>query len=111
MRVLVKRFTDNQSNFVLVRNREVMADISAITRVVITVGGVDYDSDVVPQYFDWTGTITYQKRITTEYIGIKLGLAGIPLGTYTGCSMKVYFQLNPAPVWVFDSAVVIVEDL
>lgn len=111
MRVMVKRFVANQNEFVLIRNRTVMVDLSTITRVVANINGTDYDSDVVPQYFDWTSSFLYQERVTTNYIGVQFGLIGLSLGTFLNCSMVVYFSSNPIGVAVFSNATFVVEDL
>lgn len=111
MRVEVVNNYSNSTNFVLVRNRKVMEDLSSITRVVFTINSVAYDSAVLtPGYIYWDGgTLLYQKRITTEYVGALFGLFGIPVGTYSGCRMEVYFSGYVDAFLVLDNATFIVR--
>lgn len=111
MRVLVKRFTSNESNFVLLRNRKVITDLSVINRVTVTVDSVQYDSNLTPLLFNWADSLLYQKRINTNYLGIQFGLLLPIIGTFSNCTMLVYFDLITDPYLVFDSTVFVVEDL
>jgi len=64
---------DNSIDLELHENGVNLTDYTPISRVLITLGTNVIDSDITPQYLDWT---TAQKLI------IKAGLAGIPSGNY-----------------------------
>ena len=96
MRIQVTNGVLNESSFVLIRNREVITDLSTVTHVDFVIGGNYYRSDDVQysQYFDWSQSILYQKRITAGYIGIVVAGFNLTPGTYTGARLLVLFANN-----------------
>lgn len=77
---------DNVISLVILEDGAPVADLSGLTRVVFTVGGVTVDSDDVgTDVIWWTDTDTYETQ-TVDVLKLRLGHQAIPVGSYSdGC--------------------------
>ena len=88
--ILVFSGADNESRLELRRDNVALADHSAITRIVLTFGTVEIDSDVTPAIFDLT---------ETGYVGVNLGGQSLRIGRHYA-SIKTYDAQHPnGEVW------------
>ena len=75
--------------------------LDSITRVVLTINGVDYDSDELGSDVMWwtdTKESDYFEE-TVDVLKIKLGgQAGLVAGVYSGCRLVIYDADNTAGV-------------
>ena len=100
---------DNAFGFALTEDGDVQTDLSFITRVILTVDGDGYDSDVLgSSKIWWTDTETVS-GVTAEVLQFKLGAESeIVAGAYYDCRLVIYDATNTnGVVWVDDMEVVI----
>ncbi len=97
---LIHKDRDNASDFVLAVDGVPLADASAITRMVLTLGSVTVDSDT-DNGIDWSGMTVYHGR-PAALLRLKLGsVSGLNVGDELEGDLVVYDPDNPAGVvWV-----------
>jgi len=97
--------SDNALKFILTMGLDetVVTDLAYITRIVITINGQDYDSDVLGSgVISWNETTTYEGQLT-GYVKLVLGGQAITAGYYTGCVMRIFDAANTqGVVWSDD---------
>jgi hypothetical protein len=95
---------DNTSSLFLTERGEVTS-LSSVTRVIITISGADYDSDVLGSTrIWWTEQEEYFKdHELYDVLKFKLGDQAIPKGVYIDCRVIVFDASNPnGVVWLDD---------
>lgn len=97
---LIHKGRDNVNDFVLAVDGVPLADASAITRMVLTLGGVTVDSSS-DGGIDWSGMTVYRGQ-PAVLLRLKLGgVAGLNVGDELEGDLVVYDASNPAGVvWV-----------
>lgn len=99
---------DNTIALMLVNDDVPLADLSAITRAVLTINGTDFDSDSLgSSVIWWADSMTYQGN-PVNVIKFKLGGQSIVAGEYTGCKLVTYDPDNAnGVVWSEDIKVTV----
>lgn len=80
---------DDWADYVLTSDAQPLADLSAVTRVVIDLGGQTLDSDVVPDFFDWT-----KMDEGVAILSVNFGQAALSATTYDA-TIITYDADNP----------------
>lgn len=81
---------DNTISLVLLADGVVLADLSAVTRVTVAIGGVDIDSAIAGSgVIWWTDQAEYDGQMV-DVLRLKLGQQGIPEGVYNDTDIVVY---------------------
>lgn len=89
---------DNIISLVILEDGEPVADLSGITRVVLTVAGAVLDSDVVgATVIWWTDQVTYEEQ-TVDALSLRLGHEDLTPGTYEDGCLVLFNVYNPAGV-------------
>lgn len=68
-------------------------ELDSVTRVVMKINGIDYDSDILgPSVIWWTDTkVSDYFNATVDILKMKLGgQVGLVEGVYTGCRLIIY---------------------
>jgi hypothetical protein len=92
---------DNASRLFLSADGEIVS-LSSVTRVIITIDGTDYDSDMLgPSRIWWTDQEEYWRdNQNYDVLKFKLGDQDIPKGVYIDCRIIVFDASNPnGVVW------------
>jgi len=85
---------DNINQLVIFEGDELVSDLSHVTRIVFTVGGVTVDSDVVDSDTIWWDDQDTYNGTTTDVVKLRLGHQSIPLGTYTDGCLVLFDVVN-----------------
>jgi len=99
---------DNTIGLLLLNDDVALVDLSAITRVVLTINDTDYDSDsLASSIIWWTDSVSYRGE-TVNVIKFKLGGQSIVAGVYTGCKLVTFDPDNSnGVVWADDIKVTV----
>lgn len=102
---------DNQNTLVILEDGEIKVDLSAITRVVVKVSTVTFDSDSADANLNditWNTSVTYD-GVSTNVVKMRLGHGSVPAGTYRDACVKLYDAINDDGVVYTDELKVIVK--
>lgn len=101
---------DNVISLVILEDAAPVADLSGLTRVVLTVGGVTVDSDVAGDtVLWWTDSAVYDGQ-TVDVLKMRLGHQDIPLGTYTdGCLILFDAVATSGIIYADDMRITVAE--
>ena len=97
---------DNTIQLVLSSDGVAVADLSAITRIVVTVGSTTIDSAVVgSSVIWWTDQDTYDGALV-DVLKLKLGHQSLSAGAYEDCRITYYDPARPnGDVWSEDMTI------
>ena len=85
---------DNVIARVILEDDGAVADLSIITRVKFSVGGVTVDSDTAPAgTIWWTDQGTYEGA-TVDFLKMRLGHSNIPVGNYANGCLTLFDLVN-----------------
>lgn len=113
--LLVYNVLGHKEDYVLQSDGEDVPDLSAVSRMTMTVGGTVVDSDVHTGAFDWSQTVSAAEAAVHPEVKAGLpkvifafGAAGLTAGTYPGSLLVVYDPDNPLgmPWGLFDVVVI-----
>ncbi len=84
--------SDNIIRLVLIADGDVLADLSAITRVVLDLDGgtTVIDTDVVGAGVIWWTDQDQYRGQTVDVLSLQLGDQGIAVGTYENVALTIY---------------------
>lgn len=101
---------DNVVSLVITEDGVPVSDLSGLTRVVLTVGGVAVDSDDAgSDVIWWTDSAVYDGQ-TVDVLKLRLGHQNIPLGTYTnGCLILFDAVATSGIIYADDMKLTVVE--
>ena len=103
---------DNITAFVLIQNKAVLTDLSAITRVKLIIGSTTIDSSSISStLLNWDNTLTFRDK-TPQAIKMKIGAMSLSpslsVGVVSNCKLITYDADNSnGIVWANDIEITI----
>lgn len=91
--LVVYQGRDNTEELVLLAD-DAPADVTAITRIVLVIGAVTIDSQLVAGAITWPVVMAY-KGAPINGVKLALGAAGLAAGNHAECRLTVYDPLHP----------------
>lgn len=100
---------DNLAEWILTSDGVVVADLAAVSNMILIVDGVEYDGAVLGSLFTWTEQRNYEGSLV-DVVTLKLGKFGLSQGGYSYCRLRVYDQVNTDGVTWADNISLDVRD-